>query len=263
MTSPEPIPDPLRLTVLRSLAYGELTDAEAQAVQAAVDADPRARARLAALRAEAAAFTGDAATASVRILERLEEVEAPPPVALAGWRRLVPLFAVAAGALVVAPLVNDETSGPETTLTTRTKGGGAGLVMFVKDAEGVRRAQDGARLTAGDAIQFRYDAGGHPHLFVVSVDARGVVSPLYPDRAGASLAVQPEGTHVLEGSVILDDAVGPERIFAIFSDRPRRFEELEAAARRALDDGAALDGLSRLPVQGDDVEQVSVLLHKE
>ena len=261
MTSPEPDHVHLRLPELRRLAYGEPV---ADHVASAAATCATCRARLEGLEAEVRAFAAraDVSTASVRILERLDE-ETARPVALGGWRRVVPLLAVAAGALLMTPLVTGPEAPAEAPPTTRAKGGGAGLVMFVKDAGGVRRADDGARLSAGDAIQFRYDAGGHGHLFVLSVDARGVVSPLYPDRAGPSIAVRPEGSHVLEGSVILDDSVGPERIFAVFSDRPRGFEELQAAAQDALRSGASVDALSRLPVAGEDVEQVSVLLHKE
>lgn len=136
---------------------------------------------------------------------------------------------------------------------------GPTLEMFVKDATGIRPGTDGMRLHDGDWVQFRYHGAGRRFVFVVSVDDDGVIAPLYPDHPGASVAIYPEGRHVLEGSVILDDAVGPERIFAFFSFRPLRFDELAGGLRR-IDDPAHQ---VRAEVPSADVDQVSILIYKE
>ena len=51
---------------------------------------------------------------------------------------------------------------------------------------------------------------------------------------------------MLGASVQLDDHLGPERFFALFSPTPLAFEQVEAAIREALRDGDPADGASRL-----------------
>lgn len=259
MRPSEPPHQHLRLVTLRRLHFQELAGPEAEALLAEVAACPHCAARLGSLRGEAQAFLQSAHVGheSAAILARLD---APAPARRRWWARpWVPALAAAVALLAVLTALP---TAP-TVSTTRVKGGGPGLVMFVKDAQGVRRGEDGVHLSPGDQVQFRYEAGGHRHLFLVSIDAAGAVSPLYPETATESIPVEPEGTHVLEGSVILDDAVGPERFVAVFSARPIPFAELAGAAARGLADGGGVTALSTLPLARDDVRQASVLIVKE
>lgn len=251
----------VRLLDLRRLHFEEVEGPEAEALLARVQACPECSARLAALRQEAQAFLQEV-NVGVESAHVLTRVDAPAPRRARWWARPWVPAVVAAAALigVLTALPSPQEPGAP---TTRLKGGGPGLVMFVKDASGVHRGEDGARLEAGDQVQFRYDAGGRRHLFLISVDAAGVVSPLYPDTPTESIAVEPEGVHVLEGSVILDDAVGPERFFAVFSNAPLAYADLAAAASRGLADGGPVTDLSALPLGREDVAQASVLIVKE
>lgn len=259
----------LRLVDLRRLLYEEAPAEEAAAMQSSLQGCADCRARYDRLAEAQAGFLDSVRPEleSAAILARLEAPAAAPPSKLAArWYErlgggLVPALMAAVLLLAVAPVALD-LGAPEPP-TTRQKGGGVGLVMFVKDGAGIHRGADGERLRQGDQVQFRYSAGGHRHLFVLSVDARGVLSPLYPEDPTESISVEAEGTHVLEGSVILDDAVGPERIFAIFSDGPVTFGELDRAARDGLARAGGVTGLSALPLERDDVEQATVLIVKE
>lgn len=261
MPSELPQHEHLRLTDLRRLLFEETTAEEAARMRAVLAECEVCQARYSALERQQQAFlqTARPEVVSAQILERLD-AEPERPAALAWWRRpWLPAMAAAAALFAVAPSM----MGPDTTPTTREKGGGVGLVMFVKDAHGIRRADDGERLREGDQVQFRYAASGLGHLFVVSVDSRGVVAPLYPEDPTQSIDVEAEGTHVLEGSVILDDAVGPERFFALFSETPVRFAEIDEAVRAARAEVADVTGLSALPLGRDDVLQASVRIVKE
>ena len=264
-----PSDDPIRLHELRQLAYGELAESAAEALESRVGVDPRAQRRLRSVREEQSSFAPTAAERfSVDVLARLDAEPAPSGWT---WPRSVAigatgLAAVAASLLFVTPsrLPQTRSKGgvearPATVTPSTDRFRSPTLEMFVKDAAGIRPGTDGMRLSAGDWVQFRYKADGHTHLLVVSIDDDGVIAPLYPDRPGTSVAILPDGWHVLAGSIILDDAVGPERIFALFSDRPLAYAELETAFR-AVDDPVTQ---TRIDVPLDFVDQVSFLIYKE
>ncbi len=254
-------PDTVSLHQLRRYRFGELSGEERAAVEARLAEDPEVRARLARIAAEESAFLGgvDLAVESVAILEKLDRAPAPEPGRL---RRLLTTRGfqlVAAFVLLLAliPLARPFVSHGH---HNRTKGS-VQLEMFIKDEAGVRKGDDGMRLREGDQIQFRYRAVGRRYLFVVSVDSRGAISPLYPDVTGKSIEVRPDGLHTLEGSVILDDAVGPERIFAVFSDAPVSYRSIERAlSGRSEGD---LRRLQHLDLEGEDVDQATILIIKE
>ena len=110
----------------------------------------------------------------------------------------------------------------------------------------VRRGLPGSTVHPGDRIQLRYSTPEHPWLVVVSLDSRGAVTPFYDD-AGRSLAISPGVGRLLEGSIELDDALGPERLIGCFSEEPLATDRVVAAGRAALaaagGDPAAVEGL--------------------
>ncbi|MBK8011134.1 MAG: DUF4384 domain-containing protein [Deltaproteobacteria bacterium] len=152
---------------------------------------------------------------------------------------------------------------PPLVLPNRMKGGPS-LEMYVDRPQGPEAAPDGVRLREGDRVQFRYKAAGHGYLFVVSIDARGVISPLYPDHPGTSLAIDATRRKILEGSVILDGAIGPERFLAFFSDQPLSFAVLEARLESILRQGRkAIDAEAPLFSPDENVDVASILIIKE
>lgn len=239
----------MRLHELRRFRLGELKSEHPASCS-------ECRARLDALEAEERAFlaTTNVAADSAAILARLEKGETAPR--LKRWMFALPALALAA---LLSFTFLPKTPDPE---TTRIKGGAIDLEMFVKDAQGIHPADDGARLREGDAIQFRYRAGGRRFVFVASVAADGTVSPLYPDAEQSSIPVSPSGTHILEGSVILDDSRGPERFFAFFSDEPITFDEVQRALKSSVKE-SDVTRLQQVEIGREDVDETSVLIFKE
>jgi hypothetical protein len=140
--------------------------------------------------------------------------------------------------------------------TVRTKGAnGVHLSLFVNRPGGPVLAEPGTALRAGDQIQFRYAAAGHRYVYVVSVDGRHAITSLYPSSEGTSVAIEPGGERVLPGSIILDDALGPERVFAFFSATPLTYAEVQARVTRGLE-GADVQALDRVEWEG--LDQTSV-----
>lgn len=131
--------------------------------------------------------------------------QAPP-----WWRRLglvlAPALAVAA-ALVVAVLPDAPSS--------RAKGD-VDLDFVVLREGRVMPGVEGRVYGPGDLLQFTYRAAGHEQLVLMSIDGQGKVTVFYPSQGGAPLAVVPGERHVLDGSIALDAAPGPELFVAVF-----------------------------------------------
>ncbi len=98
--------------------------------------------------------------------------------------------------------------------------GSAGLKIVAQHAGTQLEVVDGVKLAKGDAIRFVVDPNGLPYLLVASVDGDGQVTVYFP--AGGKESGRVEDGHKVElpGSIVLDDARGPERVFALYSKEP-------------------------------------------
>ena len=143
---------------------------------------------------------------------RVEEPPAERPPDKAPWWRGV--FAVLVP-LTVAALAMVAIRSPEPG-THGTKGH-ADLDFFVdKDGE-VRPGVDGETLAPGDRVQFSYRADGLDSLVIVNVDGTGTITVFFPeDEQGPPGEVIPGGRQLLDFSVALDDAPGPEVFVGVF-----------------------------------------------
>jgi hypothetical protein len=141
-----------------------------------------------------------------------------------------------------------------------TKGRPA-LHLFVRRGERVFAPRSGEALAPGDAVRFVVEPRGHRYLLVVSIDGAGKVSVYHPFQGEVSAPLGADPRVELPGSIVLDRAPGPERIFALFSDAA-----LSAAAVRESLERTAAGGHERirreheLPLPG--IEQDSFLFEK-
>lgn len=69
---------------------------------------------------------------------------------------------------------------------------------------------------ADDRIQFTYHAATYDSIVLLSLDGRGQLTVFYPESGEEPQPVIPGETHVLEGSIRLDDAPGPETFIAFY-----------------------------------------------
>jgi hypothetical protein len=147
------------------------------------------------------------------------------------WRRFGLVFAPAlavAAALVVAVLPDAPSS--------RAKG--EVDLDFVVLREGrVMPGVEGRVYGPGDLLQFTYRAEGHEQLVLLSIDGEGKVTVFYPSQGDAPLAVVPGERHVLDGSIALDAAPGPELFVAVFG--PSSVSEARALVEGAWTKGGA------------------------
>ena len=137
----------------------------------------------------------------------------------------------------------------------RTKGG-AGMTVRVAGPGGQRdaRVEGAERLAPGERLRVGYQPEGHRYILSLSIDDRGSVTPLYPER-GASLAVPdgaPSATRYLSDALELTGA-GLERIVVVLSDKRIDVDAATRAARAAFDKaGGDISRMPRLGLPGEE-----------
>jgi hypothetical protein len=94
--------------------------------------------------------------------------------------------------------------------------GGPSLTVYARHRDRVFVVKDGQTLQPGDELRFVVVAPGARYVLIASIDGAGQASVYYPFAAPRSAAVA-EGRTELPGSVTLDDTLGHERLFAVFS----------------------------------------------
>jgi len=152
---------------------------------------------------------------------------------------------------------------PKTIITqdTRIKGDAVDLAYLLKTPEGLRPGRSGETLHEGDQIQLlvKGPADGMG-VVIVEIDGKGQVNVLH---FGAAPANGVQAAAPLPDSMVLDDAVGPERFFAIYAPMAELEKVRTAAvdaARKMAEQKVDLNAVERLPLDG--VLQDSVLIVK-
>jgi hypothetical protein len=126
---------------------------------------------------------------------------------------------------------------PELGITELGIKGGASWQVFANHDGRVFAVHDGATLAAGDRIRFAVIPAGARYLLVASIDGLGAATIYYPYDGPQSAII--EGDRVEPaGSIKLDAAPGPERIYALLSDEPIAADTVLAELRAVAAGGA-------------------------
>ena len=175
----------------------------------------------------------------------------------------ITVLAPAAAAIAVLVVVLSVLPEPEPKQPgIRTKGV-VSLEFFVQKGDEVLPGESGGIYRKDDRIQFVYSSGANRFLFLVSLDEYGRVSNFNHQASTSSVAIVPGNHKVLEGSIILDDTRGLERVFAIFSNHPLQLQEIEQAARQAFQKRERSGGIADLDYLPRPYSQATILLHKK
>jgi hypothetical protein len=200
---------------------------------------PACTARLAEMQRQGEEFLRSVYPATVEAVEAA--AERGPRAWLARWRwlALVPALGGAAALLVV--LVRPAT--PPGDYVGLKGGGPLGLSAFVQEGAAPRLLRDAEAVPAGAALRFRIRTATPCRLWLLSLDARGQVSRLYPAEGDGGAALERSGD--LPGGAVLDGLPGPERFFALCAPAPLGWRTAEAAVRSSAG-GAGADAVRRL-----------------
>jgi hypothetical protein len=138
--------------------------------------------------------------------------------------------------------------------------GGAVLRAFARRGDHVTAIQDGTRLAPGDRIRFVLQSE-LPYALLVAADGDGRPSVYFPHGGTASQRVPPAAAVEVPGSIQLDGARGPERIWALFSEQPLGAQVIDAVRAVAAGGPDALRATPTLAVPG--TRQASLLIEKD
>jgi hypothetical protein len=174
-------------------------------------------------------------------------------------RWLAPLPALAAAAAVV--LIVGTGAPPEDYIGS--KGGNSmGLAVFLQDGSGPHPARDGEVVSAAASVRFKVRPARPCRLWVLSVDAAGQVSRIFPTEGEGGVEVV--RTTELPGGAVLDGQAGPERFLAICAPGPVPYERVAGAVRAAVAAGPdSVRNLGTIPGLPAGTVQDSVLLEKK
>lgn len=181
-----------------------------------IDACPNCAPYVAALRGGSEAFLR--ARPPEQFLRKLDRRAEATRKRRRWWLALLPTAALAALVLVLLPIVDG------------TNGGGVLVkgdpfkVVFRRGEASPQVVSADARLRPGDALRFSYDAPSDGYLLILNLDGTGQASVFYPPEGTRSAPIARGATDFLPGSIVLDEAPGPEWLVAVFSQKP-----LEAA----------------------------------
>lgn len=92
-------------------------------------------------------------------------------------------------------------------------------------------------LHPGDQLRFVLRPGDYSHALLVSVDGANTASVYFPFGESESGALPARasyhGPYETPGSVTLDNVLGPERLFVLFSNEPRQARTVQQVLERA------------------------------
>jgi hypothetical protein len=247
---------------LHRVALGQLPPDRQASVEAHAGDCPLCADALASLRLAHQAFEGDVHARTAGAL--VARAGRGGPRRRSAWLWL--LGAPAAAVVLIVgwgALRGTGVLGPD--LRAKGPGGGqaVGLEVFARRGDQVFAVSAQTPLQQGDAIRFVVRKPAElDQLLVVGVQAAGAVTVYHPFAGATSVALDARaGRLEVEGSVVLDDRTGPERVFALLGRAPIALDSVRAAlAGLAAGGAAAVRATAHLDVPADG--QASVLLER-
>lgn len=207
---------------LEALSMDALSPQERDATQAHLDACLTCRARAEELASYRRHFTAQVLPRADRLPSRAAPWRFP-------WRPWVPALTACSAVLLAVALIWVPMPPDEPEFSPK---GGTLFQLFAHRGERTWKVEEGEALSPGDQVRFVVEGQGLPYVLVVSVDGAGQVNTYFPFGGTQSGLLPSNGLPVeIPGSVVLDNAPGPERLFALFSRQPLTFESVAPALK--------------------------------
>ena len=215
---------------------------------------PSCQARLAEMRKQGEDFMRYVFPATVGAVE--EAARGGPRRRWTAWLAAAPALAAA-----VAVFLLLRPAAPPDDYVGVKGAGGLGLSVFLRNGSGAQLAVDGQKVPAAAALRFKVRPAAPCRLWIVSIDATGQVSRLFPAEGEGGMEL--DRTTELPGGVVLDGQPGPERILAVCVPGPVPYAKVEGAVRSATAPSAeAVRSLTQVPGLPAGTATDTVLLEK-
>ena len=244
---------PSRLSLDRYIA-DELSDDQRTSITAYLAENADGRHHIEAIEAARGIYNQrgnfDCASLRARATTLTDEVPVLPEAAnRPNWAWLAPVLMIAA--VLLGGFLTTLQPKPSVHTTIRSSDA---LQIFQLQDDQLHPYEEGTSLGDGDVLGFKVGTAGHDAVVILSVDGNGAVSVFYPESGDQPVPLTSNGMMALPGSVILDNAPGPEIFFAVF-DTPVSKARDEAA--RAWQAGG-MEGLQDWVNNDADVAGVAV-----
>ena len=176
--------------------------------------------------------------------------------------RFGPWLAPLAAAAVAAGVALIRAGGPPADYLG-TNGPALDLVAYSRGADGAQALADGASVPSGAGLRFRVRPARACQLWIVSADAGGQVSRIYPSSGADGADLRGGESVAIPGGATLDGRPGPERFFAACrAGAPLSLEEVERAARAIGPGEERVRATRSLPGLPQGVAQATLLVEK-
>jgi hypothetical protein len=142
---------------------------------------------------------------------------------------LVPALSLGLLLAIALPRLHAPSARPLADLGIKS---GAAMRVVARRGDQTFAVEAGARLREGDLVRFEIEGAGWPFLLVASIDGEGKAVVLYPYQGDGSMPFDSAYRMILPGSIVLDAAPGPERVFALLSREPLKSAPVLAALER-------------------------------
>jgi hypothetical protein len=214
---------------LERLAHGDLPAEQAARLRARLEQEPGGVARLAALLESDREIVQRLPPAVVAAEVRRRLARAPGRRPTPSWMWAFQGLALgAAGLLLVmgglrfGRQLTPQGAAEAESEVTREKGTKRPhLAVFRKQNDHADRLASGAAVHAGDVVQLAYFSAGRPFGVIVSIDARGTITPHLPAAAaGSAVRLAEPGETLLPSSYELDNSPGFERFVLVTGPAP-------------------------------------------
>jgi putative zinc finger protein len=244
---------------LDRLLLGAASAEEANRLRAHLDGCGECRAEWQARQDARAQFEGHVLPRTLGAVRRRLADEAPPERRRWWLWALAPALTLCGVLLIFAAPWLRRAAGSGDDLGIK---GGPALEVVARRGDRVFHVDDGAALAAGDQIRFVVVPAGHEYLVIGSIDGSGKATLYHPYGGAESAHVGSVERLEVPGTIALDASPGPERLFAVFSDRPIPASAVENALRELGRGGAdAIRKVRQLPIPN--TAQISLRLEKQ
>ncbi len=135
------------------------------------------------------------------------------------------------------------------------------LQVYAQHGDKVFPVESATRLEPGDEVRFAVGSGAFPYLLIASIDSAGKASVYFPFDGNESRRIDVNQRIELPGSVRLDGTLGPERLFALFSELPLKATAVTAELRR-IGAGGPQAIRKTTGLQTDAAAQATLLIEK-
>jgi hypothetical protein len=243
---------PSRLTLALSLVPNELSNQESDRLNQHVAACQRCQTLLTALEKERKELYQKLPNLPMLPVQKLWLLR---PV----WLSAMAVFVLLVAILAIWKIQSLEPAVP----AVHFKGSTPQLLYRVERQGTVFPGKSYMELQPGDRLRFAYSVDDAAYLTIVSLDQTGRLSWYYPSIPAQSIPIFAGQEVFLDGSIRLDDFLGLERIYAIFSRTPLSAQQIDNAVKELEERHSQrpwdIESLPALPLPGT---QQSILIHK-